>query len=106
MEAIENNAQAACECGERNSGRISKMKADLSTRLNIAEGQIRGIKNLIEKDAYCDAVLNQLAATRAALKSISMLILQSHIKNCLVRRVKNDEHQVVDELLVTINRMV
>lgn len=106
MSSMENTAQAACECSGRSSERTMKAKSDLSTRLSIAEGQIRGIKGLIEKDAYCDDVLNQLSAARAALKSISMLILQGHIQNCLVRRVKNGENEVVDELLVTINRMV
>lgn len=105
MRITEKQCQTACECEERSSERTSKMKADLSTRLSIAEGQIRGIKGLIDKDAYCDDVLNQLAAARAALKSVSMMILQNHIKNCLVTRVKNGDKEVVDELLVTINRM-
>lgn len=95
----------SCTCDERSTERTLKLKTDLSTRLNRVEGQIRGIKNLIERDVYCDEVLNQIAAARAALKAVGMMVLKSHLQSCLVRKIKNDDPDIIDELVVTIGKM-
>ena len=106
---MDNTAKASnetCDCDERMTERSLKLKTDLSARLNRVEGQIRGIKSMIEKDIYCDDVLHQITAAQAALKAVSLLLLKNHIKSCLVRKIKNDETEVIDELLVTIGKMV
>ena len=105
---MDNTAKAGnetCDCDERMTERSLKMKTDLSARLNRVEGQIRGIKSMIEKDIYCDDVLNQIAAAQAALKSVSLLLFKNHIQNCLVKKIKNNETEVIDELLFTIGKM-
>lgn len=86
--------------------RPDKQKQALIARLNRAEGQIRGIKGMIEKDVYCDDILNQISAVQAALKSISKLILEGHMKSCLIERVQAGDTEVVDELLDTIGKML
>ena len=86
--------------------REDKLKADLITRLNRAEGQIRGIKGMIERDAYCNDVLNQIAAAQAAMDSISKLVLENHIRCCLVEKIRAGDDKIIDELLVTIGRML
>lgn len=86
--------------------REEKLKKNLHKRLKRVEGQIRGIEGMIEKDAYCNDVLNQIAAARAALDSISKLILGDHIKDCLVGKTKTSKNDIVDELLITIGKML
>lgn len=86
--------------------RSEKQKKDLIARLNRIEGQVRGIKGMIEKDAYCDDVLNQISAVHSAMNSVSKLILSNHMKSCLISRIQAGELEVVDELLYTIEKMM
>ena len=91
---------------ERTTVREDDLKSGLVKRLNRVEGQIRGIKGMIEKDVYCDDVLNQVSAAQAALNSINKLILENHIRGCLVKKIRNGDDEIVDELLVTIGKML
>ena len=86
--------------------REQKLKDSLITRLNRAEGQVRGIKGMIERDAYCNDVLNQISAVQAALDSVSKLVLENHIRGCLVEKIQAGDDKIVDELLVTIGKML
>lgn len=95
-----------CECGDRNTVRSQKMKADLTVRLNRIEGQVRGINNMIDKDLYCDDVINQIAAAQSALEAVSKLLLKNHIQTCVVEKIRNGDPEIVDELLVTINKLL
>ncbi|WP_132946518.1 metal-sensitive transcriptional regulator [Tumebacillus sp. BK434] len=92
--------------GERKSHHSDKMKSNLVARLNRIEGQIRGVKGLIEKDAYCDDVLNQIAACQSALNSVGKLLLEGHMRSCVVERLQEGDHEVIDELLVTITKLI
>jgi DNA-binding FrmR family transcriptional regulator len=96
----------ADECCNKSTIREEKLKSGLVARLNRVEGQIRGIKGMVEKDAYCDDILNQIAAVRSAMNSISRLILENHIKGCLVEKIKNGDDGIVDELIVTIGKLL
>ena len=93
-------------CCERMTARDDKLKSGLITRLNRIEGQIRGIKGMIEKDSYCDDVINQIAAAQAALDSIGKLVLENHIRGCLVKKIRNGEDEIIEELLVTIGKLL
>ena len=75
-------------------------------RLSRIEGQIRGIKKMIENETYCDDVINQIEASRSALKSIEMVLLESHINNCVVDQIREGDQEVVGEILATFKRMV
>ena len=63
-----------------------KVNKNLTTRLNRIEGQIRGIKGLIEKDIYCNDVITQIAATQSALNSVAQILLEGHLKSCVLGR--------------------
>lgn len=105
----EDRRDNCCEIESQNGGitvRDDKLKAGLTTRLNRVEGQIRGIKGMIERDVYCNDVLNQIAAVQAALDSVSKLVLENHIRGCLVEKIKGGDDKIVDELLVTIGKML
>ena len=91
---------------EKTTVRGEKLKADLQARLSRVEGQIRGIRGMIEKDAYCDDVLNQIAAARAALDAAAKLVLENHIRCCFVTKIRNGDEGIVDELLATVNKLL
>lgn len=101
---------AACHTEEgehcRKSHHPEKVKKDMITRLNRVEGQIRGIKGMIEKDVYCDDVITQLAATQSALNSVAKILLEGHLKGCVVDRLGEGDETVLDELLVTIQKLM
>ncbi len=82
------------------------VQKSMMTRLNRVEGQIRGIKKMIENETYCDEIINQIEASRAALKSIEMVLLESHIQNCVVDQIKAGDNEVISEVLSTFKRMV
>jgi DNA-binding FrmR family transcriptional regulator len=86
--------------------RSQKQINSLVSRLNRIEGQVRGIKGMIEKDAYCDDVLQQIAAVQSAMNSISKLVLENHMKSCVIERIQSGDNEVVDELLNTIGKML
>lgn len=90
----------------RKSHHSQEMKSSLVTRLNRIEGQIRGVKGLIEKDVYCDDVLNQIAAIQSALNGVGKLLLEGHMKSCVVERIMEGDREVLDELLVTVNKLM
>ncbi|OXM86152.1 metal-sensitive transcriptional regulator [Paenibacillus rigui] len=92
--------------GERKSHHSDKMKSNLISRLNRIEGQIRGVKGLIEKDTYCDDVLNQIAAIQSALNSVGKLLLEGHMKSCVIERIQAGDQEVIEELLVTVNKLM
>lgn len=102
----EEDAAACPHCTQRKTVREEKLRNSLLKRLNCVEGQVRGIKGMVEKDVYCDDILNQIAAVRAALTSISKIVLENHIHGCLVERIRSGEDEVVDELLTTIGRLL
>ncbi|HJV45720.1 MAG TPA: metal-sensitive transcriptional regulator [Bacillota bacterium] len=91
---------------ERKSHHSDKMKTNLVSRLNRIEGQVRGIKGMIEKDAYCDDVLNQIAAIQSALNGVGKLLLEGHMKSCVMERIQEGDHEVIDELLKTMNKLM
>ena len=91
---------------EKITFREEKLKSNLVKRLNRAEGQVRGIKGMIEKDAYCNDVLIQISAVQAALDSVSKLVLENHIRGCLVKKIQAGEDDIIDELIVTIGKML
>lgn len=90
----------------QHSHHSNKTKTTLASRLNRIEGQIRGIKGMIEKDAYCDDVLNQIASVQSALNGVGKLLLEEHMKSCVVERIQEGDSQIINELLVTINKLM
>ncbi len=91
---------------EKVSHHSEKVKKSLVTRLNRIEGQIRGIKGMIEKDTYCDDVITQISAVQSALNSFSKELLDHHLRSCVTERIQDGDLEVVDELLVTIQRLM
>lgn len=95
-----------CEHKEKTpTAKAVKQQKAVLDRLNRIEGQIRGIKNMIEKDTYCDNVINQIEASRSALHSVQVILLESHIKNCVMDQLKQGDTDVIEEVLKTIKKL-
>jgi len=97
-----------CSLGEsaRKSHHDEQAKHNLIRRLNRIEGQIRGLKGMIEKNRYCDDVLNQIASVQSALNGAGKLLLECHMKSCVIERMKEGDTDVLSELLVTMNKLI
>ncbi len=93
-------------CSSKTKERSEKEYKDLIHRLNRIEGQVRGIKGMVEKDAYCTDILVQVAAVNAALNSFNRVLLENHIKTCVTRDIKEGKEETVNELLVTLQKLM
>jgi CsoR family transcriptional regulator, copper-sensing transcriptional repressor len=91
---------------DRKSHHSDKVKKNLVSRLNRIEGQIRGIKGLVEKDTYCDDIITQISATQSALNSVAKVLLEGHLKSCVAERIQEGDMEVLDEVLVTFQRLM
>ncbi len=94
-----------CSC-HKTKERPEKEYKDLIHRLNRIEGQIRGIRGMVEKDAYCTDILTQVAAVNAALNSFNKVLLANHIKTCVTRDIKEGKEETVDELVTTLQKLM
>ncbi|HAE21036.1 MAG TPA: CsoR family transcriptional regulator [Spirochaetaceae bacterium] len=100
-------ADAGCAaCTGKKTHRDEALKRSLDARLARIEGQVRGLRRMISEDAYCDDVLAQASAVRAALGKASLVVLEHHMKHCLIDRVRAGEEDIVDELVDTLGRMI
>ena len=93
------------ETKSKKTERLDEQKKKLVTRLSRIEGQVRGVKNMVESDAYCTDILVQVSAIRSALESFSSEILDNHIKECVVRDLKSGKDDVIEELLWTLKKL-
>ena len=93
-------------CCVGSSHRGEKLNQNLINRLNRLEGQVRGVKGMVEKEVYCDDILIQVRAIRSALDSVSKLILENHVRNCLSERIRAGDQHSVNELVETIGRVL
>jgi DNA-binding FrmR family transcriptional regulator len=91
--------------GRRQAHHGQVTKAAVAARLRKIEGQVRGIARMVEADVYCDEVLNQITAVEAALSGVRRLLLEAHIRSCVVEQIEEGRHEVIDELMKTIGRM-
>ena len=91
---------------ERKKHRTSQEVKDLTARLNRIEGQVRGIKNMLEEERYCVDILNQVSAVQSALNSFNKELLANHIHTCVVEDIRAGSETAVDELCDTIKRIM
>ena len=94
-----------CACHKTKERDPEEVKR-LMNRLNRIEGQIRGIRGMLERSAYCPDILVQTAAANAALNAFSRELLSSHIRSCVVNDVRAGNDEVIDELLATLQKMM
>ena len=100
------NEKIECGCCDKRTERSDEERKKLINRLNRIEGQIRGIKGMIESDAYCNDILIQSAAVNAAINSFNKELIASHIKGCVARDIRDGKDEVIDELVATMQKLM
>lgn len=98
--------KTCCSCEERTKERSEQEYKNLIHRLNRIEGQIRGIRGMVERDAYCTDIVVQVAAANAALNSFNKLLLANHIKTCVTRDIREGKEETVDELVAVLQKLM
>ena len=93
-------------CCHKTKERSEKEYKDLIHRLNRIEGQVRGIKKMVENDVYCTDILVQVSAVNAALNSFNKVLLANHIRTCVADDIRAGNDEVVDELLKTLQKLM
>ena len=93
-------------CNNKSKQREDTEYKDLIHRLNRIEGQVRGIKKMVENDAYCNDILIQSAAVSAAVNAFNRELLSNHIHSCVVRDIREGNDEVVDELMGTLQKLM
>ncbi len=86
--------------------RSKEEQKKLINRLSRIEGQIRGVKRMIEADAYCPDILVQVSAITSAINSFSKELLEAHIRSCVVQEIKEDDPDTIDVLMKTLRRLM
>ena len=98
--------EKCCHCSQRKKERSPEEYKKLIKRLNRIEGQIRGIKGMVENNAYCPDILIQSAAVNAAINAFNKELLANHIRTCVADDIRNGKDESIDELVVTLQKLM
>ena len=98
--------ERCCHCSQRKKERSPEEYKKLIQRLNRIEGQIRGIKGMVENNAYCPDILIQSAAVNAAINAFNKELLANHIRTCVADDIRNGKDEAIDELVVTLQKLM
>lgn len=93
-------------CCHKTKERNEQEYKSLVNRLNRIEGQIRGIRGMVDKNAYCIDILVQVAAANAALNAFTKELLAEHIKTCVADDIRNGKDETIDELVATLQKLM
>lgn len=91
---------------KRKAHHNEELKGKMVNRLNRIEGQVRGIARMISEDVYCDDILNQISSIESAISGVKTVLLEAHMKSCVIEQIQDGKKAVIDELLVTLRKMM
>ena len=100
------NCDKQCACCAKTTQRSEEERTKLIHRLNRIEGQVRGLKGMVEKDAYCADILTQSAAVSAAINAFNRDLLNRHVRTCVTRDLRAGDDAVVDELIALLGKLM
>ncbi len=103
---MSNQKETGCPACAKATERSDEQRRRLLNRLSRLEGQVRGVRKMVEEDAYCNDILVQTAAISAAINAFSREVLRSHLKSCVIRDIREGRDEVADELMETLERMM
>ena len=95
-----------CSKCRKKKERASEEYQKLINRLNRIEGQVRGVKGMVENDAYCTDILIQVSAIKAALDGFNKELLGNHIRTCVADDIRRGNNDTVDELVETLQKLM
>lgn len=93
-------------CQHKTKHRSPEEQKSLTNRLSRIEGQVRGLREMLQKDAYCTDILVQVSAVTAALNSFSKELLAAHIRTCVADGIRQGNDGVIDELVTTLQKLM
>ena len=96
----------ACEHCAKAKARSEEEYKSLIHRLNRIEGQVRGIRGMVENSAYCTDILVQVSSVNAALNAFSRELLANHIRTCVAQDIRDGKDETIDELLATLKKLM
>lgn len=102
----ENVMEGTCCCSQKTKKRSEEEYKKLVNRLNRIEGQVRGIKRMLEEDAYCTDILIQVSAINSALNSFNKTLLAEHIRTCVANDIREGKDETIDELVETLQKLM
>lgn len=94
-----------CPC-HKTKERSEEERRALINRLNRIEGQIRGLRGMVERNAYCPDILVQASAVTSAVRSFERVILQNHLKTCVINDIRCGNDDVIEELCATLEKLM
>lgn len=107
MDLEKNTEKKSCSgCLKRTKKRTSQEQKSMINRLNRIEGQIRGIRKMVENDAYCPDILIQVSAVNAALNSFNKVLLAEHIRTCVAGDIREGKDETIDELMTVLQKLM
>lgn len=95
-----------CEACTKTKHRDDTEYKDLLNRLSRIEGQVRGVRKMVEEDAYCVDILTQVSAITSALNSFNKVLLGNHIRTCVADGIRNGDDEIVEELVKTTQKLM
>ena len=98
--------QKECCCSHKPKERTEKEYKDLINRLSRIEGQVRGIRKMVESDCYCPDILVQVSAVNAALNSFNKVLLANHIRTCVAEDIRDGNDETIDELVAVLQKLM
>ena len=93
-------------CSHKTKHRSEAERKALMNRLSRIEGQVRGIRSMVENDAYCTDVLTQVSAVQAALNAFNRELLAEHIRSCVAEDIRSGKDETIDELVQTLQKLM
>lgn len=93
-------------CSHKTKERSEKEKRSMINRLSRIEGQVRGIRKMVENDTYCPDILIQVSAVNAALNSFNKVLLAEHIRTCVTEDIREGKEETIDELVVVLQKLM
>ena len=106
VKTTEETEMSVCKGCNKTKERTEKEYKDLQNRLSRIEGQVRGIRGMLEKNAYCTDILVQVAAVNAALNSFNKVLLSNHIRTCVAENIRAGNDEIVDELVTLLQKLM
>lgn len=103
---MEKRSSSCKTCGHKTKKRSEQEKKSMLNRLSRIEGQVRGIRRMVEEDAYCPDILIQVAAVNAALNSFNKVLLGEHIRTCVAEDIKKGNDETIDELVLILQKLM
>ena len=95
-----------CCCHQKTKHRSPEEQRSLINRLSRIEGQVRGLRDMLQKDAYCTDILVQVSAVNAALNSFNKVLLANHIRTCVADDIRAGKEETIDELVATLQKLM